>query len=492
MDLFEPMRAENRRQARPLAARMRPRTLDEYVGQEHFLGEGKLLRRMLAADRLSSLIFYGPPGCGKTALVHVIANRTESLFRPLNAVSASIKDVREVLAEARKNLEYEGRRTILFLDEIHRFNRAQQDVLLPDIEDGIAILIGATTQNPFFAINTPLLSRSQIFQFEPLSREQIAAVLKRALADQERGLGDTPVTLADDALAFLCEVCDGDARRALSALEIGVRSVLSPSLADASSPHPQPLSRKTGEGGIHFDLALAQDSIQKKVLDFDPTGDTHYDLASAFIKSLRGSDPHAGIYWLARQIESGEDPRFIARRLVIFASEDIGNADPQALLVANAAWEAVERIGLPECRLNLSQAVCYLATAPKSNAATTAIFAAIKDVKGGRTLEVPKHLRDKHYSGAKTFGHGEGYKYSQDFEGGWVDQEYIPSDAKYYEPSDRGFEATIRERMAEIERRRNLAPGDHPGGNLKRPGSHTGGKPPPPPRIHGGLNVTSF
>ena len=438
MDLLSDIRSNHRLSARPLAARMRPRTLEEYVGQEQFLGEGKLLRRMLLADRLSSLIFYGPPGCGKTALAHVIANQTKSKFKPLNAVSANLKEVREVLVEARELLEDDGRRTILFLDEIHRFNRSQQDVLLPDVEDGVVILVGATTQNPFFSINTPLLSRSQIFTFEPLTRGHTERVLLNALADRERGYGDIPVTLTDGAMAFLCEICDGDARRALTALEIGVKS----------SPDP------TAAAPLIFDLALAQDSIQRKVLDFDPTGDTHYDLASAFIKSLRGSDPQAGVYWLARMLESGEDPRFVARRLVIFASEDVGNADPQAVLVANAAWDAVERVGLPECRLSLSHAVCYLATAPKSNAATVAIAAATKDVKEGRTLPVPKHLRDGHYGGAKQFGHGTGYQYAHDGDGAWVDQEYVPSDVTYYTPSDRGFEATIRERMAEIERRR--------------------------------------
>lgn len=435
MDLFESARQANREKARPLAARMRPRTLDEYVGQDHFLGPGKLLRRMLLADRLNSLIFYGPPGCGKTALAHVIANHTKSRFVPLNAVSAGTKEVREILLAARQHLEDHGERTILFLDEIHRFNKAQQDVLLPDVEDGVIILIGATTQNPFFSINSPLLSRSQIFTFEPLTREHVKTLIRRAIADTDRGLGERQVTITDDALAFLAEVCDGDARRALTAIEIGVKS------SDRTKP-------------VEITLELAQDSIQRKAMDFDPTGDAHYDLASAFIKSLRGSDPHAAIYWLARMLESGEDPRFVARRLVIFASEDVGNADPQALLVANAAWTAVERVGLPECQLNLSQAVAYLATAPKSNAATVAIGKATKDVKEGRTLPVPKHLRDGHYRGAKSFGHGVGYQYAHDGEGGWVDQEYIPSDVVYYVPTDRGFEATIRERMAEIARRR--------------------------------------
>jgi putative ATPase len=445
MDLFNDVRAAHRDAARPLAARMRPRTLDDFVGQEHFLGEGKLLRRMLAADRLQSVLFYGPPGCGKTALAHVIAGRTKSRFVSLNAVAAGTKDVREVLAEARSRLEHDGERTILFLDEIHRFNKTQQDTLLPDVEDGVVILIGATTQNPFFAVNSPLLSRSQIFHFEPLSRAHIKTLLVRAATDFDRGLGKWTVTISDDALAFLAEICDGDARRALTALEIGVKSTLAPE------------SGVNVKGGITFDLALAQDSIQKKVMDFDPTGDAHYDLASAFIKSIRGSDPDAGVYWLARMLESGEDPRFIARRLMILASEDIGNADPQAILVANAAWDAVERVGLPECQLNLSQAVLYLALAPKSNASTLAIGVARKDVQQGRTLPVHVHLRDKHYQGAETLGHGVGYQYAHDHEGGWVAQEYIPADVEYYHPVPRGFEAVLAERLAELRRRKAKA-----------------------------------
>ena len=438
MDLFGDLKAANRRQARPLAARMRPRTLDDFVGQEHFLGPGKLLRRMLLADRLNSVIFYGPPGSGKTALAHVIANATKARFRPLNAVAAGTKEVREVLAEAKSHLEHDGSRTVLFIDELHRFNRAQQDVLLPDVEDGVVVLVGATTQNPFFALNTPLLSRSQIFQFEPLNRDAIKTLLHRAIADTERGLGDLNVSITDDALAFLAETCDGDARRALTALEIGVKS---------SSASP-----------VVYDLALAQDSIQRKVLDFDPTGDAHYDLASAFIKSLRGSDPDAGIYWLARMLASGEDPRFVARRLVIFASEDVGNADPRALLMASAAWDAVERVGLPECRLNLAHAVCYLALAPKSNACTRAIGAAEKDVREGRTLPVPKHLRDAHYEGAKSFGHGTGYEYSHNHPDAWSDQEYIPADVNYYEPTERGEEAQFKARRDELRRRRQQPP----------------------------------
>jgi putative ATPase len=446
MDLFEPVRAGHREAARPLAARMRPRTLEEFVGQEHFLGEGKLLRRMLQADRLASVLFYGPPGCGKTALAHVIALATKSKFVAMNAVSAGTKEVREVLAEARRRLESRGGRTILFLDELHRFNRTQQDVLLPDVEDGVVILIGATTQNPFFAVNSPLISRSQVFHFEPLTRQHIKSILQRAVTDEDRGFGKLNVTITEEALAFLAEICDGDARRALTALEIGVKSQMVPERG-----------WRTGQPVV-VDLDLAQDSIQRKVMDFDPTGDTHYDLASAFIKSIRGSDPDAGVYWLARMLESGEDPRFIARRLVILASEDIGNADPQALVVANAVWDAVERVGLPECQLNLSQAVLYLALAPKSNAATLAIEAARKDVKEGRTLPVPVHLRDAHYQGAQQLGHGVGYQYSHNHDGGWVDQQYIPADVEYYHPTDRGFEATLAQRLAELRLRKTSKP----------------------------------
>jgi putative ATPase len=433
-DLFRATHDANLRKAQPLAARMRPRTLDEFIGQEHFLGPGKLLRRLLQADRLSSVIFYGPPGTGKTALAHVIAQHTKCRFRPLNAVAAGIKDVREILDEAKTELEQTGQRTILFVDELHRFNRAQQDVLLPDVEEGRVILIGATTQNPFFAVNSPLLSRGQIFTFEPLSRDHIKELLRRALADKERGLGSIPVNITDDALTFLAEISDGDARRALSALEIGVLSV--------------------EQRPVEFTLEVAQESIQRKALDYDATGDAHYDVASAFIKSMRGSDPDAAVYWLARMLESGEDPRFIARRIVILASEDVGNADPQALVVAAAALQAVEFVGLPECQLPLAQAVTYLATAPKSNAATVAITKARDDVRTGRTLAVPKHLRDASYRGAKQFGHGEGYEYSHDQAGAWSDQQYLPEERRYYEPTERGYEAVIRDRMEELRKRK--------------------------------------
>lgn len=417
-----------------MAARLRPRSVEEFVGQEHFFGPDKLLRRMLQADRLSSLIFYGPPGTGKTALAHVIAQHTKCRFRQLNAVSSGTKEVRALLEEARGELETAGKRTILFLDELHRFNRAQQDVLLPDVEEGIVVLIGATTQNPFFAINSPLLSRSQIFTFEPLSREHVKTLLCRALQDAERGLGAVPVTMSPEALEFLAEMSDGDARRALTALEIGVLS---------ATARP-----------VEFTLDVARDSIQRKVLDYDGTGDTHYDVTSAFIKSMRGSDPDAAIYWLARMLESGEDPRFIARRVVICASEDVGNADPQALVVAAAALQAVEFVGLPECQLALAQAVTYIATAPKSNASTAAISQAREDVRSGRTLAVPEHLRDASYRGAKKLGHGVGYQYSHNHEGGWVEQEYLPEGRRYYEPVERGYEAELKKRLEELRQRK--------------------------------------
>jgi putative ATPase len=439
-DLFQSVHDSNLRAALPLAARMRPRSLDEFIGQEHFLGPGKLLRRLIAADRLGSVVFHGPPGSGKTSLAHVIAAQTRSLFRPLNAVAGGIKELRELLQAARAELEETGGRTILFVDELHHFNRNQQDVLLPDVEEGRVILLGTTTHNPFFAINGPLLSRSQIFSFEPLTREHIRTLIRRALTDTERGLGNIPVTMTDEALDFLAELSDGDARRALMALEVGV----------LSAP----------ERPVEFTLAVAQESIQRKALLHDGTGDEHYDVTSAFIKSMRGSDPDAAIYWLARMLEAGEDPRFIARRLIIFASEDVGNADPQALPLAAAALQAVEFVGLPECQLNLAQAVTYLACAPKSNASTLAISRAREDVRSGRTLAVPKHLRDSHYAGAEHFGHGEGYEYSHDHQDAWSAQIYLPEDRRYYEPVERGHETVIRERLEELRRRRRQTSDD--------------------------------
>jgi putative ATPase len=427
MGLFDKQEAANLQSAQPLAARMRPRTLDEFAGQQHFLGEGKLLRRMLAADRLNSVVFYGPPGTGKTSLAEVIANHTRRRFRKLNAAAVGVKELRAELDGARDRLAVDGSRTILFIDELHRFNRTQQDVLLPDVEAGVISLIGATTANPFFSLVSPLVSRSQVFEFQSLSRADILTLLKSALNDTERGLGQSGVEVTDEALDFLADISDGDARQSLNALEIGVLSVV--------------------DVGRTLDLDIAQESIQKKAIRYDQDGDEHFDAASALIKSMRGSDPDAAIYWLACMLEAGEDPRFLARRIVIAAAEDVGNADPQALQVATAAAQATELVGLPECRIPLAQAVTYIATAPKSNASYTAIDAALADVREQRVLPVPVHLRDAHYPGAKQLGHGEGYRYAHDGEGGWVDQDYLGVDRIYYEPVDRGFEAELKERL---------------------------------------------
>ncbi|MCA9143376.1 MAG: replication-associated recombination protein A [Planctomycetaceae bacterium] len=428
--LFEQSEAVNLRAVQPLAARMRPRTLDEFAGQQHFLGEGKLLRRLLKANRLGSVIFYGPPGTGKTTLAQLLATETKSRFRQLSAVTSGVKDLREVLQEARDEAATGGRRTLLFIDEIHRFNKTQQDALLPDVEDGIVTLVGATTANPFFAVVNALVSRSQIFQFQPLSPNDIKALLQRAIGDRERGLAKHQVEIAEDALDFLADVCDGDARRALSALEIGVLS---------SDDRP-----------LKFTRALAEESVQRKAIEYDATGDSHYDAASALIKSIRGSDPDAGLYWLARMLEAGEDVRFLCRRLVILASEDVGNADPQALPLAIATMQACEFIGLPECQLTLSQCVTYLACAPKSNAATAAIGEALSDVREGRLIPVPVYLRDAHYGGAKQLGHGEGYEYAHNAEDGVAAQDYLGVEREYYRPVDRGFERELAERLAKI------------------------------------------
>jgi putative ATPase len=430
MTLFEASEAANRRTAQPLAARMRPASLDEFVGQQHFLGEGKLLRRLLAADRLGSVIFYGPPGTGKTTLAHLLAQASRSRFVQLSAVTSGVKELREILEEARDRLSASGAKTLLFVDEIHRFNKAQQDVLLPDVEEGVVILVGATTQNPFFAINSALVSRSRVFQFEPLSADDIKTLVRRALVDRERGLGQIEVHLHDDALEFLAEVSDGDARRALSALEIGVLS--------------------TDERPVEFTRALAEESVQRKAVEYDATGDAHYDSISALIKSMRGSDPDAAIYWLARMLEAGEDVRFLARRIVIFASEDVGNADPQALSVAVATMQACEFVGLPECQLNLAQAVTYMACAPKSNASMMALSAASEDIRQGRLLPVPVSLRDSHYPSAKRLGHGKGYQYSHDAPDAVAAQDYLGVEREYYHPVDRGFERELAERLQAI------------------------------------------
>jgi putative ATPase len=433
--LFDQHEQAHRESARPLASRMRPRTLEEFVGQGHFLGAGKLLRRMLQADRLGSLIFYGPPGTGKTSLAEIIARQTRSRFCQLNAASAGVKELRAELEDARRRLATSGERTLLFVDELHHFNKTQQDVLLPDVEEGVVSLIGATTANPFFSLVSALVSRSHVFEFQPLTTDEVRTLLARALADQERGLGALGVEATPDSLAFLADICDGDARRALSALEIGVRSMEGP--------------RRV------FDLAVAQESIQKKAVLYDADGDQHYDVASAFIKAMRGSDPDAAVYWLARMLEAGEDPRFIARRIVIAASEDVGNADPQALLVANAAAEATDRVGMPECRIILAQAVTYVACAPKSNAAYRAIDAALEDVRTQRVVPVPMHLRDASYGGAKRLGHGAGYQYAHEGAGGWVNQDYLGVEKAYYEPVDRGQEAEFKVRLEELRRRRS-------------------------------------
>ena len=433
MSLFEASEAANRRRAEPLAARMRPTKLAEFAGQQHFLGEGKLLRRLLKADRLGSVIFYGPPGTGKTTLARLLAAESRSHFVQLNAVTSGVKELREVLVGARDRLSASAQKTLLFVDEIHRFNKSQQDVLLPDVEEGVVILVGATTQNPFFAINSALVSRSRVFQFQPLSKDDVKTLLRRALADRERGLGQFDVRIDDDALEFLAEVSDGDARRALSALEVGVLS--------------------SDERPLIFTRALAAESVQRKAIEYDATGDSHYDAASALIKSIRGSDPDAALYWLARMLEGGEDVRFLARRIVISASEDIGNADPQALPIAVAAMQATEFVGLPECQLPLAQAVTYLACAPKSNAATIGIGEARRDVAEGRLLPVPVHLRDRHYAGAKRLEHGAGYQYAHDAEGGIAAQDYLGVEREYYRPVPRGFEAELAERLVAVRAR---------------------------------------
>ncbi|MCH7603929.1 MAG: replication-associated recombination protein A [Planctomycetes bacterium] len=425
---------------------MRPRTLDEFVGQQAFIGDGKLLRRMLEADRITSALFYGPPGTGKTSLATVIAAMSKARFEQVNAASVGVKEIREVLSEARQRLEAGGQRTILFVDELHRFNRVQQDILLSDVEDGVVILIGATTENPFFAVSSPLISRSQIFQFEPLSDDDIGSLLRRALTDSERGLGQYRARLAPDAADHLIRTADGDARRALNALELAVLSQ----------------SHDMGDGPVIIDLECAQQSSQAKALVYDGTGDEHYDVISAFIKSMRGSDPDATVYWLARMLEAGEDPRFIARRIAILASEDIGNADPQAIQVAAAAWELTERIGMPECKLTLSQAAIYMATAPKSNASAKAIWAASKDVLEGRTISVPKDLRDSHYAGAKSLGHGKNYVSPHDLTDNPDSVDYLGVDRVYYMPSDQGQELEIRRRVASLKTHAKSVKEDEP------------------------------
>ncbi len=432
MDLFDYRRREQVTQEAPLAARMRPRTLEEFVGQEHIVGPGCLLRRAIEADRIfSSLIFWGPPGTGKTTLAMIIANRTKAHFESISAVMAGVADIRRLVQEAKDRRGMYGQRTIVLIDEIHRFNKAQQDALLPHVEDGTITLIGATTENPYFEVIGPLVSRSRIFQFQPLSQEHLLTIMRRALTDPERGYGKRKVDIEEDALQHLAHVAGGDARNALNALELAVES---------TPPDEQ--------GIIHIDLDVAQDSIQRRAILYDKDGDAHYDTISAFIKSLRGSDPDAALYWLAKMIYGGEDPRFIARRMIIFASEDVGLADPQALVVATSAAQALEWVGLPEAQYNLAEAAIYLATAPKSNS-TAAYFKALADVEAEGIVEVPNHLKDASRDG-KALGHGKGYKYPHSYPGHYVRQQYLPDrlqGRRYYEPGELGYEREIAKRL---------------------------------------------
>ena len=459
-DLFEQPPAgtpEFHAARRPLAARMRPRTLEDIVGQDHILGPGKLLRRAIEADRLSSIILYGPPGCGKTSLAEVIARTTQRAFDRSSGVLSNVAGLRQSLEAAKQRRAVSKRETILFIDEIHRFNKAQQDVLLPYVEEGAVTLIGATTHNPFFFINNPLTSRSQIFQLEPLDAAAVETLLRRALVHPE-GLGNLKIEMDAAAVAHLAAVCEGDGRRALNALEIA---------ALTTAPGP--------DGVIRITRAVTEESIQKKAVVYDHDEDGHYDTISAFIKSVRGSDPNAALYWLAKMLYAGEDPRFVARRLVILASEDIGNADPRGLSVAVAALEAVDFVGMPEARIALAQATTYLATAPKSNAAYMGLEAAMADVKEGRTLPVPKHLRSTGSKrAAKEFGH-EGYQYAHDFEGHFVDQEYVPTDKIYYEPTGEGYEEVIRKRIEHWNSLRKASRSKTASASLPPPDKATGG-----------------
>jgi len=414
----------------PLAARMRPRTIDEYAGQQHILKPGMLLRRAIEADRIQSLIFYGPPGTGKTTLAQIIANRTESKFERLSGVESNVAEMRRVLSGAVNRLENTGRPTLLFIDEIHRFNKSQQDVLLPDVEGGTIRLVGATTHNPFFFVNSPLVSRSQIFELQPLVEEDIRVLLERALADSERGLGHLKMDVGPEALGHLAKVSDGDARKALNSLEIAALTTM-----------------PDEKGVIRVSMEVAEECIQKKAIVYDANGDQHYDTISAFIKSIRGSDPDAALYWLAKMIHAGEDPRFITRRLMISASEDVGLADPMALVLSTSAHQAAEFIGWPEARIPIAEATVYLATAHKSNSAYKAIDLALEEVKNGRTIPVPKHLRDGHYAGSERLGNAEGYKYSHDYDGHYVPQDYLGVDVSFYNPTEQGVEKKIKDRV---------------------------------------------
>ncbi len=438
MDIFQIMEAKSKEKESPLAARLRPKTIDEVVGQEHILSKDKLLYRAIKADKLSSVIFYGPPGTGKTTLAKVIANTTKSEFCQINATIAGKKDMEEVVERAKTTLGGYGKKTILFIDEIHRFNKSQQDYLLPYVEDGTLTLIGATTENPYFEVNGALISRSQIFELKPLSFENIRTIINRALADKENGLGSFNADITPEALEFLADQAGGDARRALNAIELGVMT-----------------TERAEDGKIHIDLAVAEECIQKRAVLFDKDGDNHYDTISAFIKSMRGSDPDAAIYYLAKMLYAGESVTFIARRMMICASEDVGNADPQALILATAAAQAVERVGMPEAQIILSQAVAYIATAPKSNRSCVAIEEAMAAVKEKGNLLIPTHLQDAHYKGAAKLGHGIGYKYSHDYKNDYCKQQYLPyelSGTEFYRPSFNGYETKINEHMKRIKK----------------------------------------
>ena len=437
MDLFDYMRESNKENESPLAMRLRPRTLDEVVGQQHIVGKDKLLYRAIKADKLSSIIFYGPPGTGKTTLAKVIANTTSADFCQINATVAGKKDMEDVVSKAKDNLGMYARKSILFVDEIHRFNKGQQDYLLPYVEDGTIILIGATTENPYFEVNGALISRSIIFELKPLSKEDIKEILKRAVYDKERGMGSYKAHIDEEALEFLADISNGDARSALNAIELGILT-----------------TDRSEDGLIHIDLKTAEQCIQKRAVRYDKTGDNHYDTISAFIKSMRGSDPDAVSYYLAKMLYAGEDIKFIARRIMICASEDVGNADPNALVVAVSAAQAVERIGMPEARIILSQAALYVACAPKSNACYMAVNKALEVVKTTKTQSVPAHLQDAHYKGSSELGHGVGYKYAHDYPNHYVKQQYLPDEIVgecFYEPTDNGYEKQIKSHMNKIE-----------------------------------------
>ena len=439
MDLFDYMRMERKKQESPLAVRMRPRTLDEVVGQSHIIGKDRLLYRAIKADKISSLIFYGPPGTGKTTLAKVIANTTSAQFVQMNATTSGKKDMEQAVSQAKDVFGMYGNRTILFIDEIHRFNKAQQDYLLPYVEDGTIILIGATTENPYFEVNSALLSRSKIFHLEPLSREDIAGLIQIAVTDDERGMGAYGAKITEEAVSFIAEMAGGDARAALNAVELGIIT-----------------TEPNAEGKIVIDLDVAQECIQRKALNYDKNGDNHYDVISAFIKSMRGTDPDAAVFYLARMLDAGEDPKFIARRIMICASEDVGNADPQALQVAVAASLAVERVGLPEGRIILSQAASYVASAPKSNACVMAIDKAQEMVRRADTGQVPPYLRDAHYGGAKDLGHGIGYRYAHDYPENYVKQQYLPDairEERFYIPTENGYEKKIKMHLEHLRNR---------------------------------------